>query len=64
MAARVARESPQLYFEIQSLNPHGLVPLQELLGAMGRIADIVRSKDEAAFVALMEKGRGYLARRG
>lgn len=64
VAARVARESPQLYFEIQSLNPHGLLPLEELLAAMGRITDIVRGKDEAAFVALMEKGREYLARRG
>lgn len=64
VAARVARENPHLYFEIQSLNPQGLYALEELLRAMQRLADIVRSRDEAAFVGLMERGRGYLETRG
>ncbi len=63
VAARVAAESPQLYFEIQSRNPHGLEPLAELQRAVERIAAIVQAGDERAFVELMERGRDYLARR-
>ena len=57
VAARVARENPHLYFEIQSLNPQGLLALEELLRAVQRLTDIVRADDEAAFVGLMEQGR-------
>jgi chorismate mutase/prephenate dehydrogenase len=63
VAGRVARESPQLYFEIQRLNPYGLHALQELLQSVQRVTDIVRAGDETAFVKLMEQGRRYLARR-
>jgi chorismate mutase/prephenate dehydrogenase len=63
VAARVADESPQLYFEIQNLNPHGLGPLRELAKAVQQISDIVESGDKEAFVELMQRGRGYLAQR-
>jgi chorismate mutase/prephenate dehydrogenase len=63
VAARVADESPQLYFEIQNLNPHGLAPLRELAKAVQQVSQIVESGDEAAFVELMEQGRRYLAER-
>lgn len=63
VAARVARENPVLYFEIQSLNPEGLYALEELLRAVQRLTDIVRDGDEQAFVALMDQGRQYLAQR-
>ena len=63
VAVRVARESPQLYFEIQKLNPHGLHALEDLVRAVQRVTEIVRTGDEPAFVRLMEQGRGYLARR-
>jgi chorismate mutase/prephenate dehydrogenase len=63
VAARVADESPQLYFEIQNLNPHGLAPLRELAKAVEQISQIVESGDEHAFVELMERGRRYLAER-
>ncbi len=64
VAARVAQENPHLYFEIQRLNPAGLFALEDLLGAVKRLTDIVRAGDEQAFVALMEQGRQYLAQRG
>lgn len=64
VARKVAAESPQLYFEIQHLNPHGLAPLRELADAVQRITDLVESGDAAAFVELMQRGRDYLARRG
>ncbi|MCP4833117.1 MAG: hypothetical protein GY886_12975, partial [Gammaproteobacteria bacterium] len=63
VATRVAQENPQLYFEIQSLNKHGLEPLEELLGAVQAISDAVRVGDEAAFIKLMEDGQRYLASR-
>lgn len=63
VAAKVAQESPQLYFAIQAENPCGPEVLAELQKAVGQIADIVRAGDEAAFVRLMEQGRAYLARR-
>jgi chorismate mutase/prephenate dehydrogenase len=63
VAARVAQESPRLYFSIQRDNPHGLVALEELGQAVARITELVRRGDEAAFVRLMERGREYLERR-
>ena len=63
VAGNVAEESPQLYFEIQNLNAFGLLPLEALSRAAQQITEIVRTGDEAAFVALMEQGRDYLARR-
>ncbi len=63
VAELVAQDNPHLYFEIQSLNPHGLAPLEELSKAVGRITDIVRGGDEDAFARLMERGREYLGRR-
>jgi chorismate mutase/prephenate dehydrogenase len=63
VAARVADESPQLYFEIQNLNPHGLAPLRTLSNAVQQITDIVESGDKDAFVELMRRGREYLAQR-
>lgn len=64
VAAKVADESPQLYFEIQKLNPHGLAPLQELGKAVRKISEVVEAGDEDAFIALMDRGRNYLAERG
>jgi chorismate mutase/prephenate dehydrogenase len=63
VAARVAEESPELYFSIQADNPHGAAVLGELGAAVGRIAGLVRDRDEAGFVQLMRRGREYLDRR-
>lgn len=63
IAGRVAEENPHLYFAIQAGNPFGLAALEELQKAVTRIADVVRTGDEAGFVRLMEQGRGYLASR-
>lgn len=61
IAAKVAQESPALYFEIQTLNQYGDRALQALGDAVGRIRSIVAAGDTAAFATLMENGRGYLA---
>lgn len=60
IAAGVARENPQLYFEIQSLNAHNGPVLAALDSAVHGLLEAVRSGDEASFVALMQRGRDYL----
>ena len=60
VASRVAAESPDLYFEIQSLNDYGAESLRALQTAVGRLVDVVERRDLAAFTAIMHRGRAYL----
>jgi chorismate mutase/prephenate dehydrogenase len=60
VATRVAQESPQLYYEIQSLNDYGAESLEALAKAVESLRRSVLSRDAAAFTVLMEKGREYL----
>ncbi|HTW38022.1 MAG TPA: prephenate dehydrogenase/arogenate dehydrogenase family protein [Steroidobacteraceae bacterium] len=60
VAARVAQESPELYYEIQSLNDYGAESLEALAQAVERIRAAVLSRDHDGFVALMKRGREYL----
>ena len=60
VASRVARESPDLYYEIQSLNDYGAESLEALSQAVERLRTAVVTRDYAAFVALMRRGRDYL----
>ncbi len=60
VASRVAAESPDLYFEIQSLNEYGGESLRALQHAVERVVSAVRSKNAGAFSAMMSRGRAYL----
>jgi chorismate mutase/prephenate dehydrogenase len=60
VASRVAQDSPELYYEIQSLNDYGAESLEALSQAVERLRTSVLSQDRAAFVALMRRGRDYL----
>jgi chorismate mutase/prephenate dehydrogenase len=60
VATRVAGENPDLYFEIQSLNAYGTVPLAALRDAVERIQRSVRENDAEAFVSMMKRGNEYL----
>ncbi len=60
VACRVAAESPELYFEIQSLNEYGGESLEALHKAVLRLVTAVRDKDAGTFTALMTRGRAYL----
>jgi chorismate mutase/prephenate dehydrogenase len=60
VAARVAQESPELYYEIQSLNDYGAESLEALSQAVERLRTAVLSQDHDGFVALMNRGREYL----
>jgi chorismate mutase/prephenate dehydrogenase len=65
VARRVAQESAELYFEIQSLNDYGTEPLEALSKAVDNLHSIVKDRNREAFVALMRAGRDYLGdRRG
>ncbi len=60
VAACVAQESPELYYEIQSLNDYGAASLEALVQSVERIRTAVLSRDHDTFVALMRQGREYL----
>jgi len=60
VAARVAQDSPELYYEIQSLNDYGAESLEALSQAVERLRTAVLSQDHDTFVALMRRGRDYL----
>jgi chorismate mutase/prephenate dehydrogenase len=59
VASRVAAESPELYFEIQSLNDYGGESLLALRQAVDRLLHAVATKDAVEFTALMTRGRAY-----
>jgi chorismate mutase/prephenate dehydrogenase len=60
VASRVAAESPELYFEIQSLNEYGGESLLALAHAVERLVTAVKTKNADEFAALMNRGRAYL----
>ncbi|NNM60978.1 MAG: prephenate dehydrogenase/arogenate dehydrogenase family protein [Steroidobacteraceae bacterium] len=60
VASRVAAESPELYFEIQSLNEYGGESLRALRDAVDRLIGAVAAGDAAGFAAMMNRGRAYL----
>src|SRR5690348_11717487 len=60
VASKVAQESPELYYEIQSLNDYGSESLEALSKAVERLRTAVIAQDFASFEALMRRGREYL----
>jgi chorismate mutase/prephenate dehydrogenase len=60
VASRVAAESPELYYEIQSANEYGGESLEALQKAVQRLVAAVREKNAGEFAALMTRGRAYL----
>ncbi|MSR00599.1 MAG: prephenate dehydrogenase/arogenate dehydrogenase family protein [Gammaproteobacteria bacterium] len=60
VATRVAQESPDLYFEIQSLNEYGAESLQALASAVETLRNTILTQDRTGFAKLMESGREYL----
>ena len=60
VASLVAQESPELYYEIQSLNDYGAESLEALSQAVEKLRTAVLSQDFESFAALMRRGREYL----
>jgi chorismate mutase/prephenate dehydrogenase len=57
LAATVVRESPDVYYEIQAMNPHSAAALERLRAALDRIIAAVTARDAQGFGGLMEEGR-------
>lgn len=57
LAAAVVRESPDVYYEIQAMNPHSAAALDRLRLALDRIVDAVTARDARGFAALLEEGQ-------
>jgi chorismate mutase/prephenate dehydrogenase len=60
VSTAVSEESPNLYFEIQSLNTYGLEALEHLETAIRDVRLAIENTDRETFTALMERGREYL----
>jgi chorismate mutase / prephenate dehydrogenase len=60
VASRVAAESPDLYFEIQSSNDYGSESLLALQKAVEQLVTTVKTKNATEFTAIMNRGRAYL----
>jgi chorismate mutase/prephenate dehydrogenase len=60
VASAVAQESPELYYEIQSLNDYGSESLEALAQAIEKLRSAVLSQDFESFATLMRRGREYL----
>jgi len=61
VASRVAAESPELYYEIQSSNEYGGESLEALQKAVQRLVSVVQERNSGEFAALMNRGRAYLS---
>ncbi|MDT8439619.1 MAG: prephenate dehydrogenase/arogenate dehydrogenase family protein [Wenzhouxiangellaceae bacterium] len=62
LAGAVSGESPELYFEIQHLNPANHATLDGMLATLTRIHDAVSDGDSEAFSSLMRAGHAWAAR--
>jgi chorismate mutase/prephenate dehydrogenase len=56
---RVANESPELYHDIQHLNPHSKRCLDLFLEAVGDIEASALDEDREGFVEIMKEGKEY-----
>ncbi|MGI8617994.1 MAG: prephenate dehydrogenase/arogenate dehydrogenase family protein [Gemmatimonadaceae bacterium] len=57
LSAAVVRESPDVYYEIQAMNPHSALALERLRAALDRIVTAVTAGDSQGFRTLLEEGQ-------
>jgi len=57
LSANLMRESPDVYFEIQALNPNSAAALERLARAVSRVRQAVSAQDAGAFRELMDEGK-------
>jgi chorismate mutase/prephenate dehydrogenase len=57
LAAAVVRESPEVYYEIQTGNPHSMEALERLRIGLDRIVAAIKSHDAEGFRLLFDEGR-------
>ncbi|MBT8137671.1 MAG: prephenate dehydrogenase/arogenate dehydrogenase family protein [Gammaproteobacteria bacterium] len=61
VSSRVSEESPEVYYEIQSLNEHGRDALDALEQSLTKLRAVIDGGDQAAFARIMQRGRDYLS---
>lgn len=59
VASQLARENPNLYYEIQALNHYTPELLEGLERSLDRIKESVNRKDRGSFVGMMRESREY-----
>jgi chorismate mutase/prephenate dehydrogenase len=57
LAAALVRESPDVYYEIQSMNPHSAEALEKLRTALDRVVAAARGQSARDFRALFEEAQ-------
>jgi chorismate mutase/prephenate dehydrogenase len=62
LAGSVVRESSEVYYEIQALNPYSAKSLQRLSSAVARIIDVLSARDPDAFQELLREGQRHTTR--
>ncbi|HTO89354.1 MAG TPA: prephenate dehydrogenase/arogenate dehydrogenase family protein [Thermoanaerobaculia bacterium] len=63
VAATVARESPDVYYEIQAMNPYSGLALERLRGALDRIVATVTARNAKGFRTLFAEAEQRTQRR-
>ncbi len=58
-SSSVARESPNLYYEIQHLNPYNREMLEMLISALRNVQEAGSEEDRAHMIRIMQDGRKY-----
>ncbi len=56
---RVAMENPEMYYEIQHLNPHNAEALDALIEAMAEVRAAAKNKVSDEFIRIMQSGKEY-----
>jgi len=64
LAAAVVRESPDVYYEIQAMNPHSVASLERLQGALEALLSAVKAGDADGFARLLQDGTKRAGDRG
>jgi chorismate mutase / prephenate dehydrogenase len=59
LAGSVVRESSEVYYEIQAMNPHSSASLQRLATAVERIVQAVSARDPKLFETLLLEGQRH-----
>lgn len=62
VARRIASENPQVYYEIQALNPQADAIRTDLITVLEQVHQMIMQRDVAGFCRLMQDNQDYLSR--
>tara|TARA_A100000164_G_C21832433_1_gene736015 strand:+ start:149 stop:1231 length:1083 start_codon:yes stop_codon:yes gene_type:complete len=61
VSSSVAKENPDLYYEIQVLNKYSSLSLSNLIDSAKSFQELINNKNKKGFIDMMQKGRDYLS---